>query len=297
MTDADVDGAHIRTLLLTFFYRRMKKLIEDGYLYIAQPPLYRVSRGRSASYKYSDEEKDRWVLETSLRNVEVTYDSKKLTGNQLARILNPLRTLSNSLRDLVALGLPRESAITLLLKCATQAVQMPLSSDAATVQKWLWDVAEIGSSLTSDAEPLLSVKGGSKPIHPRKLLDSPAVRFRPDLPPQVKDMVSDGLFAVTRGEKESAADVPWHELPAAIESAQDMTGIGIQRYKGLGEMNPDQLWETTMNPEKRMLLRVNMDIARLVEIDETFVRLMGDEVEPRKDFIQKYATSVRNLDV
>lgn len=301
MTDADVDGAHIRTLLLTFFYRRMKQLIEDGYLYVAQPPLYRVGRGRSASYKYSEEEKDRWVLETSLRNVEVssTDNTLHLDGNKLASALNPLKVLTAGLSDLEAQGLPRDTTLLLLKRFKGLEVPFEWLSDVHTAQSWLGEMLHIETHISyhpESSEPSLSINGTAAPF-PAKVLQSQALRRCIDAFSHIQELVEGGSYTVVRREKEIASNIPWNELPAVLETAIDNSGITIQRYKGLGEMNPEQLWETTMDPEKRTILRVSMEAAREAEIEETFIRLMGDDVQPRKSFIQAHARNVRNLDV
>ena len=301
MTDADVDGAHIRTLLLTFFYRRMKPLIEQGYLYIAQPPLYRVSRGRSFAYLYTDEEKDRWALETALRNVEVVSQDgqSRLTAKQLARLMPPLRALARGIAEMAGVGLPPDLTRALLAYSASQEIPFDWLNDAYMAQSWLGQALGVDSTVTQDpqtGDTLLSTDGAERPFTV-KLFQSPVLRRCIDLYSQVKDVVAGGNYTLMRSEKEVATDVPWDRLAEELEKVQDTSGITIQRYKGLGEMNPDQLWETTMNPEKRTLLRVNLEQARDAIIENTFEELMGNEVGPRKSFIEKYARMVRNLDV
>ena len=301
MTDADVDGAHIRTLLLTFFYRRMRQLIEDGYLYVAQPPLYRVGRGRSASYKYSEEEKNRWVLETSLRNVEVSSEDDKvrLSGRELASALNPLKVLTAALAELEALGLPQD--ITKILLKRSDSFQIPFAGlgAAQAAQKWFAELSGFKTEVSHDpesGESYLYIDGVPRKVSV-KLLESPLLHRCIDVYPQVKELVEGGSYTVVHREKEIASNIPWNELATILETAMDNSGITIQRYKGLGEMNPEQLWETTMDPEKRTILQVNMQAAKEAEIEETFIRLMGDDVQPRKSFIQAHARNVRNLDV
>jgi DNA gyrase subunit B len=302
MTDADVDGAHIRTLLLTFFYRRMKRLIDEGYLYIAQPPLYRVGRGRSASYRYSEEEKDKWVLETSLRNVEISStDGKvKMGGKDLIQAFSSLRTLERSMDSLEEMGLARDTTKALLKKSAAVQISFDALGEPQDSQSWFSELLGAKTNIQYDpdeGEARLVIEDGEQKIDARKILESPLLSRCIEMYPQVQELVEGDTYVVVRGERELATDVPWDRLAAELEKAQDTSGITLQRYKGLGEMNPDQLWETTMNPKKRTLLNVNLEEVHQDTVEDIFVRLMGEEVAPRKSFILAHARSVRNLDV
>jgi DNA gyrase subunit B len=280
----------------------MKRLIDEGYLYIAQPPLYRVGRGRSASYRYSEEEKDKWVLETSLRNVEISStDGKvKMGGKDLIQAFSSLRTLERSMDSLEEMGLARDTTKALLKKSAAVQISFDALGEPQDSQSWFSELLGAKTNIQYDpdeGEARLVIEDGEQKIDARKILESPLLSRCIEMYPQVQELVEGDTYVVVRGERELATDVPWDRLAAELEKAQDTSGITLQRYKGLGEMNPDQLWETTMNPKKRTLLNVNLEEVHQDTVEDIFVRLMGEEVAPRKSFILAHARSVRNLDV
>ncbi|MBI4199120.1 MAG: DNA topoisomerase (ATP-hydrolyzing) subunit B [Chloroflexi bacterium] len=275
MTDADVDGSHIRTLLLTFFYRHMRPLVQGGYLYIAQPPLYRVTKGKSESWLYSEEAKEGWVARQAFGSLKVVSanGSFSLSGPEAVKLLEPLRSFQQSAAEVErAVALNFQGLVELLKR-----VRTPNGSSG---------LPEAGTPSLDGAASL----GG--------LPDVPAARRCRELYPQVQVLVEGGPFTLLRRGKEVASGLSWQQLPEVLEQQADHAGIAIQRYKGLGEMNPQQLWDTTMNPETRTMLRVAVEqVEQAEEADRWFSELMGDDVEPRRRFIEEHARKVRNLDI
>ncbi len=304
MTDADIDGSHIRTLLLTFLYRFMKPLITSGNLYIAQPPLYKVSKGRSSSWKFSDREKDQWYDKEVFSNLQVVSKdgSVNLSGKILIDRIQAFRVVTSSLNELAHQGLPREIGAVLIKKRPeyAQSLQLP-GFGVPTIQKYVDLLREEGFQVESKAdvqngEQWLTVHIDGEPRNiSQKLLEHPLRQRCHDLYLRTKEIVDAGAYDILKKGEPVASDIPWYELISALEKAGDTRGISIQRYKGLGEMNPDQLWDSTMDPKTRTLLLVTMEDAAAA--DRAFTELMGEEVAPRKKFIQAYAREVRNLDI
>ena len=289
MTDADVDGAHIRTLLLTFFFRNMPRLIGDGCLYIAQPPLFRVSRGRSARWLYSEEELDRWLTDRVYGGMKIeANDGFALAGARIGNLLAPLRNYTDAVEAAASLDIP-ENALERLIK--DPLLENLDFKPEATAQRQLFEKKE-------NREPVAVLPPAPERTHDvegytltRQVHGHPYLTRARRLYYQVKDIVDADLLTITRKDRTIAEDVPWHELAARLEQSADRSGVAIQRYKGLGEMNPDQLWDTTMDPEKRVMLRVTAEDA--MAADDIFRTLMGDEVEPRRDFIRTHALEVK----
>jgi DNA gyrase subunit B len=311
MTDADVDGSHIRTLLLTFFYRQMRELIDRGYLYIAQPPLYKVKKGRREQYIKDEGTLRRHLLDLAFDTAEVRESdaagpipAERLRpllerASEYARLLSrlALRRLDERVVDaVVSVGLPQESDLAdeagLRARIAPQ-IETQLSRLHPVVLPVTW-------SVLPDPEHgawVLRAETRRAGVVFRTDLDSDFVRS-PDfqrlsaLAAQMADAAS-GPFQIRAGETQEELPTPPALLERLLELGQK--GLSIQRYKGLGEMNPDQLNETTMDPAKRTLLQVKIEDA--IEADEIFSTLMGDEVEPRREFIERNALDVQNLDV
>ena len=306
MTDADVDGAHIRTLLLTFFYRQMPEIIERGHLFIAQPPLYRVARGGSDKGRYlkDDRELEVYLIEEGLKNAVLrTGDGGERAGNDLRQLLEEARQV----RNLIA-GLPwrydraivEQAAILGCLSpdllddpdraaAAAEALAARLNALAARNGKfWRTETLEAGGFQVAR-----TLRGVTE-RHPLDalLLRSGEARRLEAMAPALRE-VYDQPATVVRRDEERRVTGPLELLEAVF--AVGRKGLSVQRYKGLGEMNPDQLWETTLDPEARTLLRVT--VKELDNADEVFSTLMGDLVEPRRDFIQANALNVVNLDV
>jgi DNA gyrase subunit B len=301
MTDADVDGAHIRTLLLTFFFRQMPELIDGGYLYIAQPPLYKVARGKSEVYLKDQAALDDYLIEMGTDGAVLRLtDGQEIAGNDLARVIEGARQFRRVL-DAFPTHYPR----TILEQAALAGAFDPGRADddlqavADTVARRLNLIApefERGwqGRITQDhgirlnrilrgVEELRTLDGA--------VLRSGEARKLSQIAGQYRDIYRDPSRLV-RKDREQAIHGPIDLLKSIL--AEGEKGLTLQRYKGLGEMNPDQLWETTLDPEARTLLQVKVD--DLTEADDIFSKLMGDVVEPRREFIQQNALSVENLD-
>ena len=301
MTDADVDGAHIRTLLLTFFFRQMPALIEGGYLYIAQPPLYKVARGKSEVYLKDQAALDDYLIEMGTEGAVLRLtDGQEIAGNDLARVIEGARQFRRVL-DAFPTHYPRP----ILEQAALAGAFDPGKADtdlqlvADTVAKRLNLIApefERGwqGRITQDHGIRLSrILRGVEELRTLDgaVLRSGEARRLSQIAGQYRDIYRDPARLV-RKDREQAIHGPIDLLKSIL--AEGEKGLTLQRYKGLGEMNPDQLWETTLDPEARTLLQVKVD--DLAEADDIFSKLMGDVVEPRRDFIQQNALSVEHLD-
>jgi DNA gyrase subunit B len=318
MTDADVDGAHIRTLLLTFFFRNLPELIGGGYLYIAQAPLYKASRGRSASWLFSDDELDRWLASRVYSKLSVTSqtdDDVNFKGGPLGGIMSPVRDFADSVAALRTLGLSEEVTLRLLTDPELQKLDFrpPMPELPEPVQPTMFDEPSSGDANSSESPESSELQeDAGEPVEPpppppditfdidgftltRAIYEHPTLNSARRLFPRVQKVVENSPYGIAREEDEIARDVAWNDLVTTLEENADRGNVSIQRYKGLGEMNADQLWETTMDPAERVMLRVTADDA--IQADDLFRTLMGDEVEPRRDFIRTHALEVKNLDV
>jgi DNA gyrase subunit B len=301
MTDADVDGAHIRTLLLTFFFRQMPSLIEGGYLYIAQPPLYKVARGKSEVYLKDQAALEDYLVEMGLEGAVLRLaDGTEIAGNDLSRVIEGARQFRRVL-DAFPTHYPRP----ILEQAALAGAFDPGRADedlqlvADTVAKRLNMIApefERGwqGRITQDHGIRLSrILRGVEELRTLDgaVLRSGEARRLSQVAGQYREVYRDPARLV-RKDRDQAIHGPIDLLKSIL--AEGEKGLSLQRYKGLGEMNPDQLWETTLDPEARTLLQVKVD--DLAEADDIFSKLMGDVVEPRREFIQQNALSVENLD-
>ena len=301
MTDADVDGAHIRTLLLTFFFRQMPALIEGGYLYIAQPPLYKVARGKSEVYLKDQAALDDYLIEMGTEGAVLRLqDGQEIAGNDLARVIEGARQFRRVL-DAFPTHYPRpileQAALAGAFDPGRADADLQLVAD--TVAKRLNLIApefERGwqGRITQDHGIRLSrILRGVEELRTLDgaVLRSGEARRLSQIAGQYRDIYRDPARLV-RKDREQAIHGPIDLLKSIL--AEGEKGLTLQRYKGLGEMNPDQLWETTLDPEARTLLQVKVD--DLAEADDIFSKLMGDVVEPRREFIQQNALSVEHLD-
>ena len=305
MTDADVDGSHIRTLILTFFYRHMRPLVEEGYLYIAQPPLYKVWKGKAEEWIFTEEEKEQWLAKQKYTGLKVLSSdgSITITAADLQKTLAGLRGFQRVMDDLEQLtDVPIDFLLLLLRSSVGEWYRQDMANaDQVMVQTrtWMQDMRipfnPVYDQKTGDKWLDVEFPKGTKFKLASQHFEAPAMRRCFELYPTVKALIEGGPYVVQRRGKELESDVPWDQLADSVEQNAEKSGISIQRYKGLGEMNPEQLWETTMNPETRTILQVNAEDA--LEADRWFSLLMGDAVEPRRDFIQTRAREVRNLDV
>ena len=301
MTDADVDGAHIRTLLLTFFYRQMPELIEGGYLYIAQPPLYKVARGKSEVYLKDQAALDDYLIQQGIDGAVLKLgNGSEIAGQDLARVVEEARQLKRVL-DAFPTHYPRHILEQAAIAGAfvPGAVDADLQGVADKVAARLDLIAleyERGwqGRITQDhGIRLARILRGVEEV---RTLDGPMLRsgearktgsFTASL-----QEVYDSAAHLQRKDRDQLIQGPLDLLTAILSEGEK--GLTLQRYKGLGEMNPEQLWETTLDPDARTFLQVQID--DMVEADDLFTKLMGDVVEPRREFIQQNALSVENLD-
>ncbi len=305
MTDADVDGSHIRTLLLTFFFRQMKPLIERGYLYIAQPPLFKISDKKKELYISTEDEMKSIILENGVeRLVLVRGNGNNITGSKFLNIIRKAMRIESFLdkfekegrnRDIVRIlaGDPAFSAKDFLNKdVLSRVAKRTAKAFGETTAGWS---VETDPELEEYKMVFRTWRNGQEFMTciEKDIFKTPKFSEVRDLLNQVA-LLGESPYVLKEGDAE---EIQLGNMAALIEHvlATGQKGLTIQRYKGLGEMNPDQLWETTMNPEKRILLQVKVEDA--VIADEIFTTLMGDQVEPRRDFIYKNAMYVSNLDV
>ncbi len=301
MTDADVDGSHIRTLLLTFFYRHMPEVIERGHLYIAQPPLFKVIEGKSESYIKDEGAFNRYLMNRATNKSEVIVQStnKKLNDKRLSLLLEKIYTYHDLLQRIHKKGYSR-SLIQFLLENGVRNkstfeekgkigdLQKRLRKSGFEVSDLVWD--EEHNVFGFDVQ-----ESNGKEMRSRvhwELVASVEYRHLYQVRQEIQEMAPPPYVLLEKG-KQVTVDREEDLLQGLNQLAKE--GLNIQRYKGLGEMNPEQLWETTMNPETRTLLKVKVEDA--IEADEIFSILMGDEVEQRRQFIEENALFVQRLDI
>lgn len=305
MTDADVDGSHIRTLLLTFFYRQMRELVERGYLYIAQPPLYKVQRGKKEVYVKDDESLLKYLLEQALANAQVSAHQKPVAE---ADVIAAAFSYYAFRRGITRLSKRYDmDVLDALVRCASKIDDITLVS-ASDIEQGLTQILAAKKSLilpisvelvageAADDQVLLvsGMKDGARFTTKLSYAFLKGIEFKELLRHfNGAKAVGDGPYVLLKGQSEVVFD-DFDELFDHIESTS-RKGQMIQRYKGLGEMNPSQLWETTMDQHNRSLLRVTIE--DIVEADGAFADLMGDEVEPRREFIEKVALDAFELDI
>ena len=313
MADADVDGAHIRTLLLTFFYRQMPQLVADGHLYIAQPPLYQVRKGRRSQYLQDDKQMDDYLLELAMESIEVknTRREAPYTPIQCREIVESVRGIENLLNELQRKSIDAERLFNQHFRGGERTPLLLIETDQGEFYRYQDEEADIeeliGRSLESQqavdelSDTAETVVEDVSDMSELRELDEQVEKLNAyDILPhdfdQAKEHVSqngDALFTVQEGNGRSRrAETVWDVMKEVL--AVGRRGLAITRYKGLAEMNADQLRETTMDMGSRVLLQVKLEDA--VEADQMFTLLMGDAVDPRREFIEKYANQV-NLDV
>jgi DNA gyrase subunit B len=309
MTDADVDGSHIRTLLLTFFYRQMPELIERGHIYIAQPPLYKIKRGKQESYVKDDNELNQLLLTSALENagLHVNAGAPPLSGSSLELLARKYMEVQAIIKRW-----SRRYDDRLLEQLIYMPEVTPADFDRA---EWLrgW-AADLNERLNAPADGMRSYRievraaspgqtarvtvhktehgSATQKYLPREFFESAEYQRIAELARTLAGLIGEGAFITRGGERQ---EIGSFKVAMKWLFDQAKKGQSIQRYKGLGEMNPEQLWETTINPETRRLLQVKIEDA--VAADDIFTTLMGDQVEPRREFIEKNALSVANLDV
>ncbi len=304
MTDADVDGAHIRTLLLTFFYRQMPEVIERGHLYIAQPPLYKVKRGSSEQYLKDGKALEAYLVDTGLENTTlVLADGTERAGADLRAIVEEalsIRSALDALHSRYPRPLIEQAAIAGVLNPEVLSSPERAAEAAANIARRLdviADETERGWAGEPTSDGGLSFTREVRGVKEAWTLDGKLIgsadALRLDRRADHLQEIYERPAKLRRKDGETAIHGPTSLLDAIF--AFGRKGITMQRYKGLGEMNPEQLWETTLDPNVRTLLRVK--VSELDEADDIFTKLMGDVVEPRRDFIRENALSVANLDV
>ena len=291
MTDADVDGSHIRTLLLTFFYRQMPQLIEKGYLYIAQPPLFKVKRGQSETYLKNAEALQEYLQNVALDEAELHLASGAIKGEALAKKVNDTAKIVELTQPLVR-RVPSVMVEAAMLSNlfgggSVEEFAKVLNGLSATANPWKAEKTETGITVARTVRSVVEhVVLDAKWLASREGKELAAI-----YPTLKADYASPVKF--TRKGAEVTVHTPAQLFQAIMDIGRK--GLSSQRFKGLGEMNPEQLWETTLDPTKRTLLQVS--VADASDADEAFSTLMGDVVEPRRDFIQSNALKVINLDV
>ncbi|OZG73243.1 DNA gyrase subunit B [Hahella sp. CCB-MM4] len=309
MTDADVDGSHIRTLLLTFFFRQMRDIIENGHIFIAMPPLYKVKKGKQEQYVKDEKALQQYLTQNALEGTELytNADAPAISGTALETLVNDYRT-AVSLIDRMSRAYPR-TVLSKLLE-VPRLVEDDLK-DQAKIASWCSNLEAVlhsenlnGESftlkVTEDAERNLYLPQIEFIQHGvdyrytmnQEFFASSSYQNVASMAEKLEGLIEEGAY-VKRGEKVQTIQGFEDALEWLMKEAQ--RGQNIQRYKGLGEMNPEQLWETTMDPESRRMMKVTIEDA--IAADQIFTTLMGDDVEPRRDFIQTNALQVMNLDV
>jgi len=301
MTDADVDGAHIRTLLLTFFYREMVQLINNGHVYIAQPPLYRLGKGKKEQFFTNEGDLNSYFFNQAADLLSVTVGSDRLVAKEdLLVMLQRLSDYQRLITFLERMNIDLELTNFLLDNHVTSADQFEDRSFVDGLHEgiaqhnfrvgpirdcqWKPNCFEFTATVKDKSHLAITIGPQIPLIH----------EFRQCLAiyPKIKDLLHES-FTIDSNNKLLHIE-RWQDLIDTIK-AESFKGSSLQRYKGLGEMNPDQLWETTMNPEKRTLLQVNINDG--IKADDLFTTLMGDKVEPRREFIQNHALEVSSLDI
>jgi DNA gyrase subunit B len=306
MTDADVDGSHIRTLLLTFFYRQMPELVEGGHVYIAQPPLYKIKKGKQERYVKDDAEMERYLTEVALNNAALysTEDAAvAVEGNALAQLVEEYQTVTAIITRLSSHYYPA------FLEQLIYQAAIPDLNDETAMGPWLEEIElrlnqglptgtsyKLSVALIANT-PLVNVSFNRHGINtdyhvPGEFFASSEYQKIIDFSSKIDGLIGVGAY-VERGERRESISNFAQAVAWLLTEAR--RGQHVQRYKGLGEMNPEQLWETTMDKDKRRLLQVKIEDA--IAADETFSTLMGDNVEPRREFIETHALQASNLDI
>lgn len=308
MTDADVDGSHIRTLLLTFFYRQMPSLIEQSHLYIAQPPLYRVKYGKKEFYVQDDHELQKHVLRDLMGKVDIRINGSEISQDRLLQALGQTARLKFFYDRLERRGYPDELIHPLIMENIQNRESLADENRVRDLMKLIKKSGFVVYGPVKDVEHgvyRFTVTNVEKGIHEQpigwELLNTPEYQGIWSMMNNFPEIMRAKQITVRFKSNQNLTDFDktynlanWKELNDWIEE-QGKKGLTIYRFKGLGEMNPEQLWETTMNPETRQILKV--DIEDAVEADRIFNILMGEKVEPRRDFIIDHALEFKNLDI
>jgi len=314
MADADVDGQHIRTLLLTFFYRQLKPLIDGGHIYIAQPPLYKVKKGKTEMYVETEDKLQSWLLKEGLNAVTVQRVGKtvKMEAKELQELLVSLIELEDLLRRMETKNLSLEDYFGFVKKGQMPAYRVPTAEGSFRYFMSEKEYREFEAAYIKERRDQLLKDAGAEQLS----VDEEDLRPEHQGLWELGKLMASAAKLEAKGYKLEQYAIEHNEKPAplfristekTLSEAYDLRGLlksvreagssgaTVQRYKGLGEMNPEQLWETTMDPARRKMLRVALEDA--TEVEKIFTTLMGDKVEPRKQFIEAHALEVRNLDI
>jgi len=301
MTDADIDGSHIRTLILTFFFRQLPELLRRGYLYIAQPPLYKVGKGKEEKYLKQEKDFEQYLIRQGIRNISLKLDNgqENISGINLEKVILNMVDYINYVLKLEHKDIPKAFLeVVMKLRAGLKGIfQDPEQLDifAEELSNQLTAIADF--KIKKDEEHNLwylefGLAKGKKIILDKELVSSPEFQKIVLLHEKLDGFDCPPYTIIFKSGEEEQVQTKKKLLEAIL--IQGKKGINVQRYKGLGEMNPNQLWETTMNPETRSLLQVRIE--DVVEADEIFTVLMGDQVEPRREFIERYALEAKNID-
>ena len=305
MTDADVDGAHIRTLLLTFFYRQMQPLIEQGHIYIGQPPLYRLGKGKKEQYFLNDEELNAYLYAQASQLMQIHTDKAwVMVEEEMVDILRKLSMFERVIAYLERMNIPETLVLFLLANDVHSAIQFENRDFVEELRQKLGDEAQAGAIRTCGWRPscaeFSAVFRGQTHVSAIIGPNIPLIneyKHALELYRTVRPCLTGSFRLVRTAAAGQGAELRADNWRRLIEMVREETfkGSHLQRYKGLGEMNPEQLWDTTMNPANRTLVQVRIDDVDLT--DDIFTTLMGDKVEPRREFIQNHALEVADLDI
>ncbi|WP_031482377.1 DNA topoisomerase (ATP-hydrolyzing) subunit B [Maridesulfovibrio frigidus] len=300
MTDADVDGSHIRTLLLTFFFRQYEELIRRGHLYIAQPPLYRIAKGKFEKFIKDDAELYSLLIERVSKDITIkASNDKEYHQETLTPLLDDIRFIKQKIFEAMNMGVADKLFVALISYYSKITPEFFNDGDTA---EFIEKMAVAGFKVDIDREDddgeervyvTFENENGNRNKLAVEFFNSKLFRYSYDTHSNITTECAGNEFAVLRGENVTQVTGIFNLLDAVMEEAYK--GINLQRYKGLGEMNPEQLWETTMDPDKRTMLQVTIEDA--VGANEIFMDLMGDNVEPRREFIERNALAVQELDI
>jgi DNA gyrase subunit B len=315
MTDADVDGSHIRTLLLTFFYRHMPEIVDHGYLYIAQPPLFKIGKGKKEIYLKEESELNDWILKKTCQEKIIHYGNgeNQLSGHSLYLFICHVSEYTAAMARLIKRGVPMAIAELLVNEGVEDTIFLKEEAGMSRLRDLIIQKGYITDALKWSEERgvyEITIRGYEGPD--KSILNPYNKSFTPIKIGRSLIYANDFQNLLVNGKAIAKNDLPPFRVstngkeaePTIVNTKVELLellmetgkkGLYVQRYKGLGEMNPDQLWNTTMNPEKRTLLRVKVE--DIVDTDEIFTILMGEEVEPRREFIQSNALEVGTLDI
>jgi len=301
MSDADVDGSHIRTLILTFFYRQMYPLLDEGMLYIAQPPLYRIAFGKNEVYMKNDHELNLFLLDRIIKDLKIKFEDyeESFFGDKLKEILSSLFNLNDNLDLFEKRNINKELLLFLMKR---EVFSSKIFDDTSFMESFITEIQEKGfnvQDIKKENDLIQEITIKPRDIVSSKIILNPAFIKQNDYKQLVKfyKLIKPYLYKKVSIFKENQQAKEYADLfeVSKILKNEAQKGISIQRYKGLGEMNPEQLWKTTMDPESRTLLKVTLNDAE--EAEKMFTVLMGEKIEPRKDFIYNHALEVKELDI